>query len=115
MTTDNGRTAADEMAAWTSGDFDTVRALVAADVTFVGSMGTTQGVDEYVEGLQGLRQIVEGVDIRRVVPDGDDVCVIYDLRTKEAGDLPCAAWYRFAGSSIASKQVFFDPRPIVPG
>ena len=115
MTADNGQVAADEMAAWTSGDFDQVRRLVADDVTFVGAMGTTDGVDAYVKGLQGLREIVTGVDIRKVFTDGDDVCVVYDLDTEPAGALPCVAWYRFAGGRIASKQVFFDPRPIIPG
>ena len=103
-----------EMAAWTSGDFETVRTLVADDVSFVGAMGTTAGADEYIAGLRGLTEIVTGVDIQRVISDDDDVCVIYTLNTTSAGGLPCAAWYRFRDSKIASKQVFFDPRPIVP-
>lgn len=110
----NAELAGDEMGAWTSGDFDRVRTLVSDDVTFRGAMGTTSGVDAYVEGLTGLAQIVAGVGIHRVFADGDDVSVIYDLQTRSGESLPCAAWYQFRDARIVSKQVFFDPRPILP-
>ena len=102
------------MHAWTSRDFDTVSQLVHDDVTFAGAMGTTNGATEYIDGLRGMSQIVNGVDITKVFVDGDDVCVIYDLVTEPAGALACAAWYRISDGKVASKQVFFDPRPILP-
>lgn len=114
MRPSNAELAGDEMGAWTSGDFEKVRTLVHDDVTFRGAMGTTQGADEYVAGLTRLAQTVSGVDIGKVFADDDDVVVIYDLKTTAGDSLPCVAWYQFRESKILSKQVFFDPRPILP-
>lgn len=99
--------------AWTTGDFDTVRALVRDDVTFVGAMGTTNGVEDYVGGLQRLSEIVSAAEITKVFTDADEVCILYDLVTEPAGPLPCVAWYQIRDAKIASKRVYFDPRPLL--
>jgi hypothetical protein len=102
------------MHAWPRRDFDTVKQLVHDDVTFVGAMGATSGVTEYIDGLRGLSRMVNGLNVTKVFVDGDDVCVIYDLLTDTAGALPCVAWYRVTNGKVASTRVFFDPRPLLP-
>jgi ketosteroid isomerase-like protein len=100
--------------AWSSGDFDTARSLFADDVTFVGPMGHTEGVDAYIEGVRGLKQIVSGTEQRRVFGEGEDVCIIYDLvTTTPAGSLPCAGWYQVRAGKITSVRAFFDARPLM--
>ena len=90
--------------AWSSGDFDTARGLFDDDVTFVGPMGQTEGVDAYIEGVRGLKQIVSGTEQQ---------LVFYDLvTTTPAGSIPCAGWYRVRDGKITSVRAFFDARPL---
>ena len=49
------------------------------DVTFVGPLATVEGIDDYVRGLHGLKEIVKAAETQQVIADGDDVCIIYDL------------------------------------
>src|SRR4029450_11235796 len=58
--------------AWTSGDFDTARSTLRDDVTFIGPLGTADGVDECMRGLQGLKQIVETSEQRKVIARATD-------------------------------------------
>jgi ketosteroid isomerase-like protein len=99
--------------AWSSADFDTARALFADDVTFVGPMGQTEGVDAYIEGVRGLKEIVSGTEQQLVFGEGENVCIIYDLvTTTPAGSIPCAGWYRVRDGKITSVRAFFDARPL---
>jgi ketosteroid isomerase-like protein len=101
--------------AWTSGDFDTARSTLHDDVTFVGPLGTADGVDDCMRGLRGLKQIVESSERRKVFADGDDVCLVYDLITNTAGTIPTAGWFQLRDGRIAAIRVFFDARPLDPG
>jgi limonene-1,2-epoxide hydrolase len=100
--------------AWTSGDFDTARSTLHDDVTFVGPLGTADGIDECMRGLEGLKQIVEASEQRKVIADGDDVCLVYDLVTTAAGTIPTAGWFQVRDGRIATIRVFFDARPLDP-
>jgi ketosteroid isomerase-like protein len=98
--------------AWTSGDFATTRALLDDEVTFVGPLGTTEGADAYVSGVQGFAQMITSADVHKVIGDGDDVCIVYDLvTTTPAGTVPTAGWYHLRDGKIVSIRVFFDARP----
>jgi ketosteroid isomerase-like protein len=99
--------------AWTTGDFDTTRRLLHDDVTFVGPLGTAEGIEACMKGLQGLAKVVHGSKEQKVIADGADVCVIYDLvTTSSAADVPTAGWYQVRGDKISAIRVFFDPRPL---
>lgn len=101
--------------AWTTGDFATTRSLLHDDISFAGPLGATEGADDYVRGVQGLSRIVKGAERRRVIADGDDVCIVYDLVTDTAaGTIPTAGWYHVRDGRIASIRVFFDARPFEP-
>jgi ketosteroid isomerase-like protein len=101
--------------AWSTGDFETARSLLAGDVTFVGPLGETTGAEAYVDGVRGLAQIVERVEVLRTVTEGDDVCARYDLVTKPAGPIPTVGWYTVSDGRVASVRAFFDPRPLLAG
>ena len=114
MSESNAAVAARCLDAWTSGDFDTTRSLLADDVTFVGPLGHTEGADAYVEGVRGMAKMVKGVDRRQVIADGDNVCIIYDLVTDTpAGAIATAGWYGLRDGKIVSVRAYFDPRPLV--
>jgi hypothetical protein len=79
-------------------------------------LGTANGIDECLRGLQGLKQIVDSGDVRQVIASGDDACVIYDLVTNTpAGTIPTAGWFQLRDGKIASIRVFFDARPLDSG
>jgi ketosteroid isomerase-like protein len=101
--------------AWTTGDFAKTRSLLADDVTFVGPLAATEGVDEYMRGIEGMAKIVEGVEVVQVIADGDDACIIYDLITSTPpATLPTAGWYHVRDGKITSVRAYFDARPLAP-
>ena len=113
--TDTGTVAATYVEAWTSGDFDTARSTLREDVSFVGPLGTANGIDECMRGLQGMKQMVDAAQVHKTIADGDDVCVIYDLVTNTpAGTIPTAGWFQLRDGRIASIRAFFDARPLDP-
>ena len=67
--------------AWTGKDFDRARGLLHDDVSFEGPIDTFSDADSYLASLRQLSGIVLGADKQKVFVDGDDVCVIYDLKT----------------------------------
>jgi ketosteroid isomerase-like protein len=103
------------LAAWSSGDLDRARTYFADDVTFVGPLATTKGVDEYIAGLERLIELVTGADVQRTITEGDEVCVIYDLVTRIAGAVPTVGWYTIRDGKVAAVRVYFDPRPLIGG
>jgi ketosteroid isomerase-like protein len=113
MTTlDIGKTASRCLQAWTTGDLATTRALLQNDVTFVEPMGTTEGAESYVEGVAHMSDMVRGAEQKKIVVDGDDVCIMYDLVTASDGAVPTVGWYHFRGDKIDSVRAYFDPRPL---
>lgn len=100
---------------WSSGDFARTRTLLADEVVFDGPLGHTEGAGEYVAGVRGLKEIVSGVDVHRVVADGGDVCILYDLLTTKFGAIPTMGWYRVVDGAVTSVRAFFDPRPLLGG
>ena len=110
--TDVGSVATRCLRAWTTGDFETTRALLNDDVTFVGPLGASEGADGYVSGVRNFARLVKSAEVHTVIADGDDVCVIYDLITETpAGTIPTAGWYRIRGGKISAIRAFFDARP----
>jgi SnoaL-like protein len=100
--------------AWSSGDLDTTRSLLAEAVTFDGRLGSTRDADAYIKGINGLVKMVERTDQREVFVDGGDVCIIYHLVTKAPpASIPTAGWYRVRDGKITAVRAFFDPRPLV--
>lgn len=96
---------------WTSGDLETTRTLLHEDVRFVGPLGTAEGIEDCLKGLEGLVKIVKSADRRHAFADGEDACVIYDLNT-EGATLPTSGWFKVSEGRISAIRVFFDPRPL---
>jgi ketosteroid isomerase-like protein len=112
--TDAVQVAEDFFVAWTGKDFNRARALLHDDLTFRGPIDSFDDADAYMQAIQGLSQIVTGAEKRKVFVDGDDVCIIYDLRTAPVPNAPTAEWYRVRDGRIASITLFFDARPFAP-
>jgi len=97
--------------AWTSKDFERARELLHDDVAFEGPIDTFSDADSYIGSLRQLSEIVTGVQKQKIFVDGDDVCVIYDLKTAPVPSSRTCEWYRVHGGKVASVSVVFDARP----
>jgi hypothetical protein len=91
-----------------------LRALVHDDVSFEGPIDSFTDADAYLASLQQLSGIVTGVDKLKLFADGDDVCVIYDLKTAPVPRSRTCEWYRVRDGKVASVVVVFDARPFAP-
>jgi hypothetical protein len=98
--------------AWKDQEFETLRSVLADDVTFTGPMGTADGVDECVRGLEGMSKQMDDIVIHAMVSDGPDVITWYDLKMQGVAPLPTANWSHIENGKIAAIRATFDPRPM---
>ncbi|MBV8053973.1 MAG: nuclear transport factor 2 family protein [Deltaproteobacteria bacterium] len=102
------------LTAWTSGDFGAARALLHDDLRFAGALGSQNGADAYIEGLKAFARMIKSAPQHRIIAEGEDVCIHYDLVTATGAVIPAVGWYQVRGGRISSVQAFFDPRPLLP-
>lgn len=114
MTTQTAREVVDRyFTALQAKDFATVRTLLHDDVTFKGALGTTNGAEAYVSGLEGMMATMTSVERRVVFTEGGNVFQAYDLAlAKPHVTLPIAQWLKVRSGRIAQVHVYFDPRPL---
>ncbi|HEX4017940.1 MAG TPA: nuclear transport factor 2 family protein [Frankiaceae bacterium] len=98
--------------AWKDKDFAALRSVLADDVTFTGPMGTANGVDECLQGLEGMSKQMEDIVLRVMVADGSDVITWYDLKMQGVDPLPTANWSHVEDGRIAEIRATFDPRKL---
>jgi ketosteroid isomerase-like protein len=111
---DTAQVADDFFEAWTNKDFERARSLLHDDLSFEGPIESFSDADSYVASLEQLSGIVTGAEKQKVFVDGDDVCVIYDLKTAPIPSSRTCEWYRMRDGKIASVSVVFDARPFAP-
>ena len=99
--------------AWENKDIDRVRPLLHPDVTFVGAMGATSGIEETLRGLSGMFAMTRQVEVIKRWADGPDVISWFELSTAAAGPLPVVNWSHVEDGLITRIRVTFDPRPIL--
>lgn len=92
-------------------DFSAARKLLQDNLDFHGPIDTFTRADDYIQAVKKLSSIVEGVDVKKLFEDGDDVCLLYEMRTKVAGTSFISEWFRVKGGKIAAIRVVFDARP----
>jgi SnoaL-like domain len=100
--------------AWKAKDFDTMRSLVAQDVSFEGPLATLVGTEDYMKGIQGLSQVISEIVIRKTFVDGQDVLTWYDMHTTVASPVPVANWLHVEEGKITALRVAFDARELAP-
>ena len=113
MTTAAKKLATTYFRAWREKDFPTLRSVLADDVTFVGSMGTANGVDECVQGLQGMAKQLDDIVVHAMVADESDVITWYDLKMQGVDPLPTANWSHVEKGKITAIRATFDPRKLL--
>jgi ketosteroid isomerase-like protein len=94
-------------------DFATAGTYLADNLVFVGLFQTYRGADEYVAALTGLLQITVRLDVKRIIAQGDDAAVFFELQTKAPAEATVlvAEWHQFTIGKISHVQSAFDARP----
>ena len=90
-------------------DFNQARTYVTDQFTFKGVLGSRDGADAYFADMERIKL---KYDIKKAFADGDDVCLLYDLKMSGSIIFGCG-WYHVADGKINSLRVVFDPRPIL--
>ncbi len=94
-------------------DFAALRPLLHDDVSFTGALGTTDGAEEYLSGLQRMMAAMTGMERRALIAEGEEVSQVYDLTLATPPvTLPIAQWLTVRDGRIAALRVYFDPRPL---
>ncbi len=94
-------------------DFGTCRSYLNDDFLFKGLFRTYHHPDEYLADFRQLLQITLRLDVQKIVVQGNDVMVLFELETKapvEATTL-VAEWHQVVNGKITRVQSVFDGRP----
>lgn len=110
MPTDAGGVAATYFESWRARDFDTLRSILAHDVTFDGPLAHLDNADDCVKGLEGMSKILTGIVVHKTFVDGEDVLTWFDLHTSVADPVPTANWSHVHDGKITGIRVAFDAR-----
>jgi hypothetical protein len=111
---DSALVAEEFLDAWTTKDFERARTLLKDDLRFEGPIDTFDDADSYLNSLRGLSQIVTGLEKLKVFVDGDDACIVDDLKTAPVPTARTAEWYRVNDGKTSWVTVVFDARPFAP-
>ncbi|MGH3432792.1 MAG: nuclear transport factor 2 family protein, partial [Thermocrispum sp.] len=85
---------------WRGKDFDALRSVLAADVTFSGPLAELQGAEACRAGLERMSEIVTDIEVIKRFVDGEDVLTWFKLHTSVAPPLPTANWSRVRDGKI---------------
>lgn len=100
---------------WRGKDFETLRSVLAEDVTFAGPLATLQGADACLDGLRGMSEIVTDIEVVKRFVDGADVLTWFRLHTAQSPPLTTANWSTVREGKVTAIRVVFDPRPLFAG
>lgn len=97
------------IAALNKEEFTTARTYAADDMTFEGVLGSRNGAEAYFKDMESMKL---KYDIKKAFVEGDDVCLLYDLKIAGKTIFGCG-WYHVENGKINSLKVLFDPRPLL--
>ena len=94
-------------------DIASARTYLNDDLLFLGLFETYRNAEEYIAALTKLLQIVVRLDVKRVIAEGNDAAVFFELETKApaAATTLVAEWHQVKGGKISHVESAFDGRP----
>jgi hypothetical protein len=94
-------------------DIGEARKYLADDLLFIGLFETYRSADEYIAALTGLLSITLRLDVKKIVAQGDDAAIFFELETKAPakGTVLVAEWHQFKNGKISHVESAFDGRP----
>lgn len=90
-----------------AGDADTLRSVLADDVTFSGPVASASGVDDTVDGLVEMSRIATSQQVTVQLADDENALTWADVSTAH-GTTPTATWLTFSGGKIAAIRTVFN-------
>lgn len=89
------------------------RFLSETNFSFKGPLQAFATAYDFAAALVPLVPIIQSVDVKKVIADGNDVCVFYDLATTvpTIGTTRIAELFRVENGKIISINLYFDRRP----
>jgi limonene-1,2-epoxide hydrolase len=94
-----------------SQDYETAMNHLHDNVRIRGPAGETYG--KPYDFIEMLRRYQGKYDIKKAFADGDDVCLLYDLKTN-GPTVFMSSWYQVKRGKIVSIRTVFDPRAFGP-
>jgi len=94
-------------------DIAAARKYLNDDLLFLGLFETYHNAEEYIAALTKLLQVTVRLDVKRIIAEGDDVAVFFELETSppvKATTL-VAEWHRIKNGKISRVESAFDGRP----
>jgi limonene-1,2-epoxide hydrolase len=92
-------------------DYDAAMNHLHDNVRIRGPAG--EGFGKPYDFIEMLRKYRGKYDIKKAFVDGDDVCLLYDLKTN-GPTVFMSSWYQVSQGKIVSIQTVFDPRAFGP-
>jgi limonene-1,2-epoxide hydrolase len=94
-----------------SQDYDGALNHLHDKVRITGPAGETFG--KPFDFIEMLREYKGKYDVKKAFADGDDVCLLYDLKTN-GPTVFMSSWYQVKQGKIVSIHTVFDPRAFGP-
>jgi hypothetical protein len=94
-------------------DFAKARGYLKDDLVFDGLFETYRSADQYLGALKGLMGITERLEVKKVVAEGKDAAVFFELQTRAPAEATVlvAELHEFEDGKIAHVRSAFDGRP----
>lgn len=97
------------------GDRALVRNLLADGGQFIGPLNSYSNADAFLDGAAIFMKLSRGSEIKQVVAEGNNVCVLYDYVTivPSIPPIPIASWFRVDSGKIILFHTHFNPIPFL--
>ena len=82
---------------------------------FIGPLQSFTDADAFMNEADVFMRLTKQVDIKKVLADGDDVCIFWDYTTivPSIPAIPVAAWLTIEADKIKYFHLHFNPAAIV--
>ncbi len=94
-------------------DITAARAYLNDDLLFLGLFETYHNAEEYLAALTGLLQITVRLDVKKIIAEGNDAAVFFELETMAPAEATTlvAEWHQVRNGKISRVESAFDGRP----
>ena len=94
-------------------DLTAARGCLADNMVFEGLFETYSSADQYMKTFAGLLQITVRLDVKKIIGQGNDAAVFFELETKAPAEarVLVAEWHQVTDGKIFHARSAFDGRP----
>ena len=83
--------------------------MMSESLQFAGPFMSFDAKAPYIDALNRLGPILQRNEIREIICNGADNCVLYNLvAVNNAGSVPCLEWITIAEGKITEIKLLFD-------